>query len=166
MSTDDLDPSALDPGIRRTILWLRARGFNTTDSGDGVSKDRGAAVFHVEGADPDLGLLSAGAANGAARDLLGRLMENFDEHAQVTLGRIEVALVGEPVEVLDIPHVFIATTAARMVEDADKLKADLLAAGIMLDAGDLDATYDPITRRATLSLFNITDERLAAALAG
>jgi hypothetical protein len=30
--------AALDPGIRKTVLWLRAYGFETTDSGDGVSK--------------------------------------------------------------------------------------------------------------------------------
>lgn len=28
----------LDPGVRRTVAWLRALGFVTTDSGDGVSK--------------------------------------------------------------------------------------------------------------------------------
>ncbi|XXX79134.1 hypothetical protein WMF30_10210 [Sorangium sp. So ce134] len=28
----------LDPGIRRTVHWLRENGFETTDSGDGVSK--------------------------------------------------------------------------------------------------------------------------------
>jgi hypothetical protein len=28
----------LDPGIRRTVAWLRGLGFNTTDSGDGRSK--------------------------------------------------------------------------------------------------------------------------------
>ncbi len=35
---DDLDLTTLDPGIRRTVAWLRERGFNTTDSGDGVTK--------------------------------------------------------------------------------------------------------------------------------
>jgi hypothetical protein len=30
--------AALDPGIRTTVLTLRAAGFETTDSGDGVSK--------------------------------------------------------------------------------------------------------------------------------
>lgn len=30
--------SELDPGIRRTVMLLRKRGFNTIDSGDGVSK--------------------------------------------------------------------------------------------------------------------------------
>lgn len=30
--------AALDPGIRRTVAWLRDHGFDTTDSGDGVTK--------------------------------------------------------------------------------------------------------------------------------
>jgi hypothetical protein len=30
--------AALDPGIRRTVAWLRGHGFDTTDSGDGVTK--------------------------------------------------------------------------------------------------------------------------------
>ncbi len=34
----ELDTSILDPGIRRLVTWLRAKGYNTTDSGDGVSK--------------------------------------------------------------------------------------------------------------------------------
>lgn len=34
----DPKPENLDPGIRRTVAWLRERGFETTDSGDGVSK--------------------------------------------------------------------------------------------------------------------------------
>jgi hypothetical protein len=34
----DLDPAELDPGIRALVMWLRARGIPTTDSGDGVSK--------------------------------------------------------------------------------------------------------------------------------
>ena len=33
-----IDVEALDPGIRRTVLWLRSQGFETTDSGDGKSK--------------------------------------------------------------------------------------------------------------------------------
>ncbi len=36
--TDELDLDTLDPGIRRTVAWLRGLGFATTDSGDGVSK--------------------------------------------------------------------------------------------------------------------------------
>lgn len=35
-----LDPDKLDPGIRRTVLWLNDRGFRTTDSGDGVTKNQ------------------------------------------------------------------------------------------------------------------------------
>lgn len=29
----------LNPGIRRTVAWLNAEGFTTTDSGDGVTHD-------------------------------------------------------------------------------------------------------------------------------
>ncbi len=28
----------IDPGVRRLVAWLRANGFNTTDSGDGKTK--------------------------------------------------------------------------------------------------------------------------------
>jgi hypothetical protein len=35
----------LDPGIRETVRWLRQHGFNTTDSGDGVSKPADERVF-------------------------------------------------------------------------------------------------------------------------
>lgn len=35
---DDLDPLDLDPGIRNTVMRLRALGFETSDSGDGVAK--------------------------------------------------------------------------------------------------------------------------------
>jgi hypothetical protein len=34
----DIDYSELDPGIRDVVRLLRSWGFNTTDSGDGVSK--------------------------------------------------------------------------------------------------------------------------------
>lgn len=33
----------LDPDIRHTVQWLREHGFQTTDSGDGVSKFQGGA---------------------------------------------------------------------------------------------------------------------------
>lgn len=35
---DDLNYSNLDPGIRETVRRLREWGYNTVDSGDGVSK--------------------------------------------------------------------------------------------------------------------------------
>jgi len=34
---EELDPAILTPGIRKTVLWLREHGFDTTDSGDGVT---------------------------------------------------------------------------------------------------------------------------------
>lgn len=41
----DLDLEQLDPGIRRMVSWLRAEGWETTDSGDGVSKPPGPEVL-------------------------------------------------------------------------------------------------------------------------
>lgn len=39
MSTLDLpNLSELDPGIRRLVVWLASEGFETCDSGDGVTK--------------------------------------------------------------------------------------------------------------------------------
>lgn len=38
---DTIDYEALDPGIRKLVRILRWYGFNTTDSGDGVTKFKG-----------------------------------------------------------------------------------------------------------------------------
>lgn len=40
MESTPLDPAELDPGIRNLVMALRAAGYNTTDSGDGVSKPK------------------------------------------------------------------------------------------------------------------------------
>lgn len=39
------DPAQLDPGIRRTVLWLRSLGCHTTDSGDGKTKPPGVGIL-------------------------------------------------------------------------------------------------------------------------
>lgn len=41
----DLDYTILDPGIRGAVQYLRERGFETTDSGDGESKPADERVF-------------------------------------------------------------------------------------------------------------------------
>jgi poly(3-hydroxybutyrate) depolymerase len=38
-------PADLDPGIRNLVIALHGAGFNTTDSGDGASKDSGDDVL-------------------------------------------------------------------------------------------------------------------------
>lgn len=44
----DIDYDALDPGIRETVRMLRSWGFNTTDSGDGITKgEDGLSHPHV-----------------------------------------------------------------------------------------------------------------------
>ncbi len=45
----DLRPDdPLDPGIEKTVLWLREHGFDTTDSGDGKATARYYADQPVE----------------------------------------------------------------------------------------------------------------------
>lgn len=41
LNGSDLDIGELDPGIRDVVAWLRARGWQTTDSGDGTTKLEG-----------------------------------------------------------------------------------------------------------------------------
>jgi hypothetical protein len=43
----NFDPDKLDPGIRSAVLHLRARGFITTDSGDGTSKPADARAMDI-----------------------------------------------------------------------------------------------------------------------
>ena len=49
-------PGDINPGIRRTVEWLNAHGFRTTDSGDGVTHmaecDRGYAYVSIIIDDP------------------------------------------------------------------------------------------------------------------
>jgi hypothetical protein len=40
MMSDEIDYSELDPGIRDVVRVMREAGFDTTDSGDGVSKPK------------------------------------------------------------------------------------------------------------------------------
>lgn len=54
---NDFDASQLNPGIRRTVCWLRSLGFNTTDSGDGQTHehecDRPYAYVSMRGVQDD-----------------------------------------------------------------------------------------------------------------
>jgi hypothetical protein len=43
----DHEVASLDPGIKAMVLYLRERGFVTTDSGDGVSKPDGLPFRHI-----------------------------------------------------------------------------------------------------------------------
>ena len=40
MALKKLDLDILDPGVRNMVSWLRLNEFDTTDSGDGVSKSK------------------------------------------------------------------------------------------------------------------------------
>lgn len=65
--------AALDPGIRRLVMALRDADFDTTDSGDGVSKPEVGRVFDVPHV---IMVIESGAIVGEAHRLvetLGRL---------------------------------------------------------------------------------------------
>lgn len=53
---NDIDFSALNPGIRKTVEFLRSNDFNTIDSGDGETHtfecDLGIPYVHIQ-VDPD-----------------------------------------------------------------------------------------------------------------
>lgn len=51
-TVDPLPPEVfadLDPGVRETVRWLRERGFETVDSGDGRSKFQPDSPYYVGG---------------------------------------------------------------------------------------------------------------------
>lgn len=43
----DFDAAALDPGVRSLVIALRNKGYETTDSGDGVTKPPDQRVLDV-----------------------------------------------------------------------------------------------------------------------
>lgn len=53
---NDIDLSTLNPGIRKTVEFLRSNGFDTIDSGDGETRtfdcDLGIPYVHIQ-VDPD-----------------------------------------------------------------------------------------------------------------
>ena len=53
--SEEPDYDELDPGIRETVRWLRAMGFDTCDSGDGKSLDYAHVFIQVR---PPMGLES------------------------------------------------------------------------------------------------------------
>jgi len=111
----------LDPGIRDVVAWLRSEGFNTTDSGDGVTKLQGDNPY--EGA-------------------------------------------------LEIPHVFMAVDNDKLFSEADRLLKVMEDKGIdltetVLLEGDqeapainIEATYFPTIKMATITLTGVNDEML------
>ncbi len=46
--SDLRDDDPLDPGIARTVLWLREHGFNTSDSGDGKAKFEPSSRYYED----------------------------------------------------------------------------------------------------------------------
>jgi hypothetical protein len=108
--TDDLDYSQLNHGIREVVRLLRSHGFETTDSGDGVTN----VAAGMEGA-------------------------------------------------LAIPHVHCRIPASNQVRCARWAVDALEERCVVVTAGMVQTTYDPVTSIALLSVYGVDDAALAAA---
>lgn len=83
--------TALDPGIRDAVVWLRERGWETTDSGDGVSKCEHGMMF----AFPHVFMV----AEGALREEADRLDASVRATPEVFPGQWRVEANYSPGEV-------------------------------------------------------------------
>lgn len=70
-------------------------------------------------------------------------------------------------EALTAPHVAITTNPDRLFDDAERLRDALVAEGITLRPGQIQASYDPVDDSCVLLLLDVNDEALDdAALEG
>lgn len=69
--------SLLNPGIRNAVAWLRARGFNTCDSGDGSTHEHDCDL-----AEPYVHMLLDQEKAFAETDRLGELLKKVNPEAE------------------------------------------------------------------------------------
>jgi len=93
----------LDPGVRNFVGFLRSKGFNTTDSGDGESKP-------------------------------------------------------EEARIMPWPHVFISVPGAEqnLIPESQRLLVEMTAAGLDVQPGDIQATYDPT--QGSMGIIQLVDD--------
>ncbi len=127
-----LDPTiiaALDPGIRRLVVWLNLDGFLTSDSGDGVSKpdaERWIDEPHV--------VISLPPETEQDRNWKMSFSDRLTAEADHLASRLRYAGVDFDAEVLD--------------EDL----------GMDVPAYRIEATYDPVRQEGTIILFGLDDK--------
>lgn len=115
MNTDDINYDELDPGIRETVRWLRSLEFETTDSGDGVTKGAdGWETPHVYMQTDSRHLLSD------AHRLLFILNESRIEVAEVGSAAVQIQATYDPANMS-------AWLAVLGLDDAKLLASDALA---------------------------------------
>ena len=132
--TDDLDP-----GIALTVAWLNAKGFTTTDSGDGVSKFR-----PVEGY-----------PNPKQGDALP-----FPHVAITPDGITPCPSCGGAISLLDTCPVCKGAGGLypkdRLCEEADNLRRQLILDHCPLLPGDIQASYDPVDKTVLIMLMMVS----------
>lgn len=173
---DDAAADALDIGVRRLVMFLRTRGYHTTDSGDGETKPAALAALVESGTLRP----SYQCASCSTYVNMATLRCGCDD------GRLWCRRCGKPSKVspvrpaawrcscaepdhrlgddgfLSVPHVHIRSTALRLVQDAAALRHDLAVVGLPVQPAQIQATYDPVDESAVLSLYGVTDEQLPA----
>lgn len=122
----DDDYAKLDPGISLVVRWLRIHGFETTDSGDGVSKVDAIAEGEAL-AEPHVFMVCKPSDMIAEAHRLLGLLENLD--AQGAGARIEASY--NPNDGIAIISLFGLTSVAiprrssgRRVDDSRKTNAN------------------------------------------
>lgn len=87
---------ALDPGIRDVVVLLRSNGFDTTDSGDGVSKPPEGRVFDF----PHVAVVTSPALLVFEAERLAALLgKPWKVEATWTVGEVAVLFVFRPASI-------------------------------------------------------------------
>ena len=101
MPIAEIDYMDLDPGVRRLVRIIRNAGFNTTDSGDGVSKgEDGEPYPHVHIVLPDYADMVL-----ASKQLLNLMRAWFKEEPEGFL----IQATYSPIDNTKTLHVFHVT---------------------------------------------------------
>jgi len=162
-----IDAMTLDPGVRSLVMWLRSLGYETTDSGDGVSKIGPVPTpaemvrLWARGVDAEE---RARIADDPESCLRSAYMAGVEDERR----RVRDEKNGEPP--LDVPHVHIRPVVdvlepeVGMAKCARKLEAELICAGVAVECGMIQATYDPADDSTVVSIYGVTDSMLRRSL--
>lgn len=146
-----LDLSTLDLGIRRTVAWLLAAGFDTIDSGDGVSKPAAVRAMVQEGSP----LPGGGASDEENAEALAQFtaLVHLPNLNRAPLPSVSLFML-EGTGILPFPHVVIFPNRPGSVESlgacAGRLKDALVGIGIHVVPSMITAIYDPADDRTVV----------------
>lgn len=129
LNSPELDVGELDPGIRDVVHWLRARGWQTTDSGDGATK--------LEGTTPE------------ERQ---RLTCGSETEPVLILPFPHVVIRVEPAPRLVTDAVRLCSELSRFLIPRFAEPGDTVVGSLSDHGVDIEATFSPIDGIATIML--------------